>query len=100
MNAELTLNPDNLLENIERILDPFLVDFQEKTLKKALARIPKRRAAYEAEIDRDNALGELSIAVDRSDLSVREQIIYFKETKADFIKANRGRNGAKNQDSR
>lgn len=100
MNAELTLNPDNLLENIERILDPFLVDFQEETLKKALARMPQRRAAYEAEIDRDNALGELSIAVGESGLSMREQIAYFKKTKADFVKANRGRNGAKKQNSR
>jgi hypothetical protein len=100
MNAELTLNPDNLLENIERILDPFLIDFQEEILKAVLARIPQRRVAYEAEIDRDNALGELSIAVGSSGLSVREQITYFKKTKEAFLKANRGRNGGKKQNSR
>jgi hypothetical protein len=98
MNAEL--NADNLLANIEELLDPFLVDFQEETLKKALARIPQRRAAYNATIDRDNALGEMDIAVGKSGLSMREQITYFKKTKADFTKANRGRNGAKKQHSR
>ena len=96
----LEINKDNLLTKIEELLDPFLPDFQQETLQKALARIPQRRAAYNAEIDRDNAQGELDIAVDSSGLSTREQTTYFKKTKADFIKANRGRNGTKKQNAR
>jgi hypothetical protein len=85
------------LGNIEKLLDPFLPDFQKKTLQKALARLPKRQATYEARIDRDDALGELDTAVNSSDLSLREQITYFKKLKASFIKENRIQNeGQKN----
>jgi cell division protein FtsB len=85
-------NRDSLIGEVEKILDIYLVDFQEEILKAALARIPQRRVAYNAEIDRDDAEGGLHTAVDSSALSLREQIAFYKKTKADFIKANRGRN--------
>jgi hypothetical protein len=68
---------ENLLSDIEKLLEPFLFDFQGEILRQVIARIPKRRAAYEAEIVRDNALGELSIAADSSGLSLRSQTIYY-----------------------
>jgi hypothetical protein len=69
---------ENLLSDIEKLLEPFLFDFQGEILRQAIARIPKRRAAYEAELVRDNALYKLSDAVDSSGLSLRSQIIYYR----------------------
>ena len=68
---------EKLLSDIEKLLEPFLFDFQGEILRQAIARIPKRRAIYEAELVRDNALYKLSDAVDSSGLSLRSQTIYY-----------------------
>ena len=73
----LELNAENLLPEIEKLLEPFDFDYQGGMLRSAIFRIPQRRAAYEAKIDRDNALGELGIAVDSSGLSLRDQTRYY-----------------------
>ncbi|MGD0077213.1 MAG: hypothetical protein ABSB91_01145 [Sedimentisphaerales bacterium] len=74
----LELNAENLLPEIEKLLEPFDFDYQGEILRKAIFGIPQRRAAYNAKIDRDNALGELSITVDSSCLSVRDQTRYYR----------------------
>jgi len=75
----MATDAENLLGDIEKLLEPFNFDFQGDILRKAIFGIPKRRAAYEAKLVRDNALGELSIAVDSSDLSLREQTRYYRK---------------------
>jgi hypothetical protein len=95
----LETNRDSLITEIEKVLDIYLVDFQEEILKAAFRRIPQRRSAYNAEIDRDNVLGELEAAVNSSGLSVKEQIAFYKKMKTDFVKINRGRNEAKKRNS-
>ena len=77
----LMLDAENLLPEIEKLLEPFLFDFQGEILRQAIARIPKRRAAYELEIKRENALGEFCVAVDSSGLSLREQTRYYRNLK-------------------
>jgi len=72
-------NAENLLPEIEKLLEPFDFDYQGEILRKAIFRIPARRAVYEAKIEKDNALGELEIAVDSSDLSLRDQTRYYRK---------------------
>jgi len=75
--SEMATEAEKLLSDIEKLLEPFLFDFQGEILRQAIARIPKRRAAYEAGLVRDNALGKLSSAVDSSGFSLRSQTIYY-----------------------
>jgi hypothetical protein len=82
----MEIRAGNALAVIEGCLDPFLFDFQEETLKKALARIPERRAAYEAGLLRDNALGELSSAVDSSNMSLKCQTVYYRRLRCILLR--------------
>ena len=75
----MATDAENLLGDIEKLLEPFDFDYQGEILRKVIFGIPKRRAAYEAKLVRDNALGELSFAVDSSDLSLREQTRYYRK---------------------
>jgi len=74
----MATDAENLLGDIEKLLEPFNFDFQGEILRKAIFGIPKRRAVYEAKLVRDNSLGELSIAVDSSGLSLRKQTRYYR----------------------
>jgi hypothetical protein len=80
-SAEALTDAGKLLGEIEGLLEPFLFDFQGEILRQAIARIPKRRAAYELKIKCENALGEFCVAVDSSGLSLGSQIIYYRKLK-------------------